>query len=251
MNQALPCSALLFVTLAACAGSAPARSAAEVTIAPPVPAPAGSAAPDEGETKAAALARELDRLDMTTLAALGGTSSGVDMGSGPTGGLSGLPSSGGTTPVGALRLGGGITTGPGAQGGLAGIGAAPAGAGSTVGSSPVRGPVASVSIGAPALSGGTIDNASAVVAGMSAGFRRCVNKALVSDASSAQTGAVVRLIAKIDANGAVIAATSSGAVGLAAPVVACMTARVGAAQFAPSVGGTATLVIPVTVQIAP
>lgn len=237
MPLALRCSALLLVTLAACAGSAPApapstHSAAEVTIAPAAPAPSAaakaSAAPDEGAKQGAVLG-ELDPLDMATLAALGAGSDAA--GDGSTGALSGLPSSGGATLA------------PGPRGGLAGSGAAP---GTTA-----HGPVVNVRIGPTTGTGDAAVGATSVVAGMAAGFRRCLNKALLSDPPGVTNGATLRLSVQLDPNGAVLAVKPSGGVGLSSAASACLIARVRAAQFAPPDGGSATLVIPVTAQVTP
>ena len=105
-----------------------------------------------------------------------------------------------------------------------------------------KAPVGSASIGSASVSGGNIANASAVVAGMTAGFRRCYNKGLQEDHD--MKGAV-RITAKIGPNGEVLGVSPSGS-GLSGTVISCVAARVSSAQFAPPDGGSATIVIPVT-----
>ena len=106
----------------------------------------------------------------------------------------------------------------------------------------VKGPVGNASIGGAAVSGGTVANASAVVAGMAAGFRRCYNKGLQEDPNMKGS---VRITARIGPNGEVLSVSPSGS-GLSGTVVSCVAARVSSAQFAPPQGGGATIVIPVT-----
>jgi hypothetical protein len=105
-----------------------------------------------------------------------------------------------------------------------------------------RGPVGTANIGGAAVSGGNVANASAVVAGMAAGFRRCYNKGLLEDPNMKGS---IRVTAKIGPNGEVISASPSAS-GLSGTVASCVTARVSSAQFAPPEGGGATIVIPVT-----
>jgi hypothetical protein len=150
--------------------------------------------------------------------------------------------------VAGLHLGGsgGGTLRPGAagSGGLAamadrGGGAANAGAGEAA---KVKGPVGNVVMGGTAVSGGTIANANAVVARMSAGFHRCYQKGLQEDPNMKGS---VRITARIGPNGEVLSASPSGS-GLSSTVIACIVARVQSAQFDPPQGGGATMAIPVT-----
>jgi TonB family protein len=105
----------------------------------------------------------------------------------------------------------------------------------------VRG-TGTASIGGVALSGGPVDNASAVVAGMAAGFRRCYNKGLRENPEMKGT---IRITAKIGPNGEVLSVSTSES-GLSREVASCVSARVSSAQFAPPEGGGATFVVPVT-----
>lgn len=107
----------------------------------------------------------------------------------------------------------------------------------------------SAGIQSATVSGGTVANASAVVAGMAAGFRRCYNKGLKEDP---QMKGSLRVTAHIGPNGEVQSAHATvspappaqGAITEA--VRQCIQARVVSAQFAPPDKGGATIVIPVT-----
>ncbi|MFT3766560.1 MAG: DUF2330 domain-containing protein [Minicystis sp.] len=103
-------------------------------------------------------------------------------------------------------------------------------------------PVGNASFGKPEGSE-RVANGSPVIAGMSAGFRRCYNKVLIEDPSMAGS---IRIEAKIGRNGEVISVTPKEAHGLSGSLISCVSARVSAAQFAPPVDGEATIVIPVT-----
>lgn len=98
-------------------------------------------------------------------------------------------------------------------------------------------------IGSTAVVGGDVDNAAKVVAGMSAGFRRCYIRGLSQDPN--MKGAL-KVTARVGPNGEVLSATPSGGAGLSSPVISCVVARVQSAQFSPPSGGGATIVIPVT-----
>lgn len=102
---------------------------------------------------------------------------------------------------------------------------------------------ASDSAGGATVSGGTVENAAAVVAGMATGFRRCYQLGLQEDPN--MKGAV-RVTARIGPGGEVQSAVPSPAGGLSSTVVACVTAVVAAAHFSPPSGGGATLVVPVS-----
>jgi len=216
---------------------------------------AGASGKSIGDARAAAISSELSQLDVAMVGALnskgGATNSVLDRGDTPTGLLDGAAANGagvGSGGVAGLHLGGGsggaLRPGAAGSGGLAGMadkggGAGNAGAGTTA---KVKGPVGSASIGGANVSGGTVANASSVVAGMAAGFRRCYNKGLQEDPNMKGS---VRITAKIGPNGEVTSVSPSGS-GLSGTVVSCVAARVSSAQFAPPEGGGATVVIPVT-----
>jgi hypothetical protein len=208
-----------------------------------------------GDARAAAIANELAQLDVAMVGALntrgGATANVLDRGDTPTGLLDAAAASGGGVGVGGvagLHLGGGgggvVRPGSGGGSGLAGM--ADRGGGSaaaTVGSAQkVKGPVGSASIGGASVSGGAVANASSVVAGMQAGFRRCYQKGLAEDPNMKGS---VRITARIGPNGEVQSVSPSGS-GLSGTVVSCVAARVSSATFAPPEGGGATVVIPVT-----
>src|SRR4029079_13113167 len=128
--------------------------------------------------------------------------------------------------------------------GVAALGDRGAGARPTAGSAQkVKGPVGSASIGGASVSGGNVANASAVVAGMAAGCRRCYNNGLKEDPNMKGS---VRVTARIGPNGEVLSASASGGGGLSGSVVGCVQGRVASASFTPPEGGGATIVIPVT-----
>jgi hypothetical protein len=101
---------------------------------------------------------------------------------------------------------------------------------------------AGAAMGGAAVSGGAVGNASSVVAGMAAGFRRCYNVGLQEDPNMTGT---VRITAKIGPRGEVLDVSPSSS-GLSTKVVSCVAARVAEAVFNPPEGGGATIVIPVT-----
>jgi hypothetical protein len=239
---------------------APATTAAAATEAPKAGA-GGAKGPGAGsggkvsDARASAIANELAQLDMAMIGVLnsgGSATQGVlNSGDVPTGLLDGAAQSGagvGQGGVAGLNMGGGtggaVRPGAAGGGGLAGIGntgtGGPAGAGSAV---KPKGPVGNAQVGGAAVSGGQVANASSVVAGMAAGFRRCYNKGLSEDPSMKGS---VRITAKIGPNGEVLSASPSGGGGLSGTVIGCVTARVSSAQFSPPEGGGATVVIPVT-----
>jgi hypothetical protein len=206
------------------------------------------------DARATAIANELAQLDVAMVGALnskgGATNSVLERGDTPTGLLDGAAAAGagiGAGGVAGLHLGGGgggvLKPGQAGGGGLASIGDRGGGAPASVGSAQkVKGPVGSASIGGASVSGGNVGNASAVVAGMAAGFRRCYNKGLQEDPNMKGS---VRITAKIGPNGEVLGVSPSGS-GLSGSVISCVASRVSSAQFAPPDGGGATIVIPVT-----
>lgn len=201
----------------------------------------------------AALTQELDSLEMATigaLASLGPATAGVlEGGEVATGALDQAAASGrgvSSDSIGGLKLGGGGgTIRPGqAGGGLAAIGSTGRSA-ETQGTGTkqvVKGPKGSASVGGAAVAGGTVSNASRVVAGMRAGFRACYNRELQSNPDAQGR---IQLTIKVGPGGEVqgVSAAPSGNLGSA---VACVKARAAAAQFAPPDGGMAVVNVPVT-----
>jgi TPR repeat protein len=103
-----------------------------------------------------------------------------------------------------------------------------------------------VDLGSSTLAGGQVANASDVVAGMNAGFRRCVSKA---DPPTVRNGATVHLVAVIGKNGEVLSTKSTSSDGLPKIAVDCMAARVASAQFSHPEGASSTLEISATVTV--
>lgn len=107
----------------------------------------------------------------------------------------------------------------------------------------VEGPKGNASIGGASVSGGTVGNASSVVAGMAAGFRRCYQKGLQEDPNMKGS---VRVTARIGPNGEVQSASPAGGGGLSGTVTSCVAGVVSSRTFDKPEGGGATIVIPVS-----
>ncbi|HRI70273.1 MAG TPA: AgmX/PglI C-terminal domain-containing protein, partial [Polyangium sp.] len=222
----------------------------------PTPAAKAEGGGKVSDVRAAAISNELAQLDLQMLGALnnlGDATQGVlERGDVPMG----LFDSAASSSAGASALGGmaSLTLGesggavrPGAAGNsLANIGdtqAAAATAASAAGAAKtVKGPTGSAQVGGAAVTG-NVANAQSVVAGMSAGFRRCYNRGLQTDPTMKGS---VRITARIGPNGEVVSATPSGGGGLSGEVIGCVVARVQSAPFSPPDGGSATVVIPVS-----
>ena len=179
---------------------------------PAVPSAAAGEAPAPGE--------------MVMLGALGGTR-GAGVGDIPTGLLDG-----------AAATGGGVA-GPGLQGALSdGPPTPPA--------SPGVATKTTGSVGRATIEGGSVEgsvaNARSVVAGMGAAFRRCFNKGLAENPR--MSGSLMITVA-IGPNGEVLSTSPTPKGNLSGAVISCVAARVSAAQFAPPVGGSAKVAIPV------
>lgn len=233
-------AALALAGLAACGGAVAAPITITIAGAPaaePAASPTAPASPSATvDPRAAQIARELEALDTAAIGSLDGAGEG--------GLLGGAPSAAGPS---GLHLGGlQGSHHPGLGGGIAGPGAP---AGSAPGR--VAGPTVRVAIGGAAVSGGNVANAAPVVAGMAAGFRRCLNKALSRDPTSVKQGATLRVKADLGKDGEVISAKPSGAGGMPGEAVSCILARVASAQFAPPDGGKAAIEIPLTAHITP
>lgn len=257
------CAALAAGSLAGCGGGAaggqaPAAAPVEVVIAPVEPLAAPTAAPSaaasadadapkeeaapDGDAVAsmtpeerAKMEKELAQLDLTMLSVLSANGGSVNMGGlsnslplpgGLAGGAAGLSLGGG---------GGGVIGG--VPGGVLGGQAGTAVGGVVGGGSTVKGPVAEIAL--ESLTGADgIPAASATVAGMTAGFRRCYSMGLKQDPSMAGG---VTLGAAINAKGEVSSSSSVQVKGLSAAVVACMKARLESASFRPSPKGAPAL----------
>jgi hypothetical protein len=222
--------------------------------APAAPTNNGPKAPASqmSDKQAAALHNELDQLEMQTLGALSSTgpaTAGVLKGSEvATSALDAAAASnaGVGAGTGDLKLGsGGGAIRPGQGGTLAGIGSSGR-AGGTEGTGAgekVAGPKGNASVGGAAVSGGTVSNASRVVAGMRAGFRACYQRGLAENPDAAGS---IRLTIRVGAGGEVAGVTASQSGSLPASVVSCVQARAQAAQFDAPDGGSAVIAVPVT-----
>jgi hypothetical protein len=204
------------------------------------------------EKQAAALHNELDQLEMQTLGALSSTgpaTAGVLKGSEvATSALDAAAASnaGVGAGTGDLKLGsGGGAIRPGQGGTLAGIGSSgrTGGTEGTGTGEKVAGPKGNASVGGAAVSGGTVSNASRVVAGMRAGFRACYQRGLAENPDAAGS---IRLTIRVGAGGEVAGVTASQSGSLPASVVSCVQARAQAAQFDAPEGGSAVIAVPVT-----
>jgi hypothetical protein len=221
--------------------------------APAAPTNAGPKAPASqmSEKQAAALHNELDQLEMQTLGALsssGPATAGVLKGSEvATSALDqAAASSAGVGAGGDLKLGsGGGAIRPGTGGTLAGIGSSgrTGGTEGTGTENKVAGPKGNASVGGAAVSGGTVSNASRVVAGMRAGFRACYQRGLAENPDAAGS---IRLTIRVGAGGEVAGVSASQSGSLPASVVSCVQARAQAAQFDAPEGGSAVIAVPVT-----
>lgn len=225
----------------------------------PAAAAAGKPAPGAGggpkgmsAAQSAALSRELDQLEMATLGALSAsgpaTANVLRGGEVPTGALDqAAASAAGVGGPGDLRIGGGAggAIKPGAAGGgLASIGATGKGTGEGGGSvQTVAGPKGNANVGGAAVSGGTISDASRVVARMRAGFRACYQKGLAQNPDAQGN---IRLTIRVGPGGEVTGVTATPSGNLPPAVVSCVEARARSAQFSPPEGGSAAVVVPVT-----
>jgi hypothetical protein len=198
----------------------------------------------------AALSNQLEQFSMATLAALGSTgpaTAGVLTGGDvPTGLLDAAAASSAGVGVGStLNLGGGGgAVKPGTSGGLGTIGSTTTstGSGSTGTATAVEGPKGNVSASTQ-VAAGSVSDASRVVAGMTAGFRRCYNQALEQNPDASGS---IRLSIKVGPGGEVQSVTATPSGNLPPSVVTCVQARAQAAQFAPPEGGSAVINVPVS-----
>ncbi len=224
------------------------------------PKPAQKAAPAADGVKehlnkaqAAALSNELESLEMATLAALSGvgpaTANVLRSGEVPTSALdaaaaseAGVSASG----PGGLKLGGaGGTVRPGAAGGgLASIGSTGKTGGTGSGATTaVKGPRGAADVGGASVAGGSVSDATRVVASMRAGFRACYNRGL---SSNPDIEGKIQLAIKVGPTGQVSGVTATKTGNLPADVVDCVKARAASATFAPPTGGGAVVQVPVS-----
>ena len=229
------------------------------------PAPgagAGKSAGDakaEADAKAAEIASALAELDVQTVGALGGGvategvlgssevpagllddagRSSMGAGSGDPGGLKGL----GGTGSGAVKPGAGGSGGRLSDIGSTGASGGPGGATAAGTAKKVEGPKGSAMVGGAGVAGGTVANASSVVARMRGRFKRCYEQGLNSNPEMQGS---VSLTAKIGPNGEVLSVGGGGGGSLGA-IVPCLKAVVSSGGFAPPDSGSAIISIPIT-----
>lgn len=231
------------------------EEAADAPSAPPekeaTPAPTPTAIPDSGplnEVQVAALSNELEQLSMATLGALSGlgpaTEGVLSEGNVPTGALDAAAASSAGVGLGSsLNLGsaGGVVA-PSSKTGLADIGTTKAGKTTSGTAAQVEGPKGSASVSSQ-VAAGSVDNASRIVSGMRAGFRRCFQRALEQNPD---IGGSVRLTLTIGPGGEVSGVSASQSGNLPASVVSCVKGRAQAARFNAPAGGSAVVNVPVT-----
>jgi outer membrane biosynthesis protein TonB len=217
------------------------------------PQPAPGVKEHVSKAQAAAISNELESLEMATLAALSGvgpaTANVLRNGEVPTSALdaaaaseAGVSSAG----PGGLKLGGaGGTVRPGATGGgLASIGASGKSAGAGSGATAaVKGPRGSAAVGDASVAGGSVSDASRVVAQMRAGFRACYNRGL---AENPDIEGKIALSIKVGPTGNVASVSANKTGNLPQSVLDCVKARANSAVFSAPQGGAAVVQVPVS-----
>jgi Ca-activated chloride channel family protein len=109
----------------------------------------------------------------------------------------------------------------------------------------VSGPKSNVTLGAPAVSGGSLANAASSVARLRAGIRACHQRALQENPEVSGTA---RALINVGPSGQVTSVNVIPSGNLSASLTACVTARLRAAQFeAPQ--GTPTVALPIRFTI--
>jgi hypothetical protein len=222
----------------------------------PKAAPKPSATPVKehvSKAQAAAISNELQSLEMATLAALSSagpaTANVLRSGEVPTSALDAAAASeAGVSAAGpgGLKLGGaGGTVRPGATGGgLASIGATgkstAAGSGAT---QQVKGPRGSADLGNASVAGGSVSDASRVVAQMRAGFRSCYNRGL---AENPDIEGKIALSIKVGPTGQVASVSATKTGNIPESVLECVKSRANSANFSPPQGGAAVVQVPVS-----
>ncbi|MEY4547741.1 MAG: hypothetical protein RL685_3936 [Pseudomonadota bacterium] len=222
----------------------------------PKAAPKPSATPVKehvSKAQVAAISNELQSLEMATLAALSSagpaTANVLRSGEVPTSALDAAAASeAGVSAAGpgGLKLGGaGGTVRPGATGGgLASIGATgkstAAGSGGT---QQVKGPRGSADLGNASVAGGSVSDASRVVAQMRAGFRACYNRGL---AENPDIEGKIALSIKVGPTGQVASVSATKMGNIPESVLECVKSRANSANFSPPQGGAAVVQVPVS-----
>lgn len=105
---------------------------------------------------------------------------------------------------------------------------------------------ATAALGGATVTGGPVENASAVMAGMAAGFRRCYVRALEEDASTKGT---VTVTLELDAKGAVTSSKHEAKQGLSKVLASCVALRAESASFSAPKKLPATIEFSVTFKL--
>lgn len=210
----------------------------------------------EADAKASEIASQLAALDVQTLGALNASGPAVEgvlgegdvpigmlddaarsniaSGTGEPGGLKGL----GGTGSGSVRPG----EGSGSIKNIGNTGSGDGGSATAAGTAKkVEGPKGDAVVGGAGVAGGSVANASSVVARMKGRFRACYQAGLNSNP---ELQGSVTLVAKIGPNGEV-QSVSGGGGGLGA-IVGCLKGVVASGGFSPPEGGSAVVTIPIT-----
>ncbi len=207
-----------------------------------------SATPSGATRGSASLSQELDAIEMETLASLGNhgpATAGVLRNSEvPTIALDDAARSDRGVSAPSLVLHGGKRVGP--MGVLADLGRRGKADGTDgVGESEHVGPPKGRTfLAPPRVGGGVLPNAEAVMAGLRAGFHRCYQRGL-DDYPDASGG--VRLTLHVGPNGEVQGVDAVPSGGLPGSIVSCMQSRASVARFESPQGGSALVVVPVSV----
>jgi len=203
------------------------------------------------EKQTAALHNQLDQLEMRTIGALessGPATSGLFRGTEVALNLldqAAASSAGIGVGTAGLNLSpGGGAIQPGTVGDLRtiGSGSLTTDTGGAATKATVAGPKGNATVGGANVSGGTVGNASRVVALMRAGFRACYQRGLAENPDAAGN---ILLTIHVGAGGEVTGVSGSSGT-LPPTVVGCVKSRAQAATFDAPEGGSAVISVPVT-----
>jgi len=236
------------------------KSATPAKVAEKVPAKPDAAANTKPQTppgrlnekQTAALQNQLDRLEMRTLGALESSSGPAtsDVFRGTEVAIDRLDQAAASSAgIGAGTAGlnlspGGGAIQPGIVGDLRTIGSSnlTTDTGGAATKATVAGPKGNATVGGANVSGGTVGNASRVVALMRAGFRACYQRGLAENPDAAGN---ILLTIHVGAGGEVTGVSGSSGT-LPPTVVGCVKSRAQAATFDAPEGGSAVISVPVT-----
>jgi hypothetical protein len=206
--------------------------------------------PVNGAASDAALTEQLNQLELATLAALnehGAATEGVlKDGEVPTSALDAAAASADGVSSGRITLRG--KAGPLRPGQSSDLSALANRARQVDGNdsgqqTAVTGPRVAVSTSPPTTQGGIISDAPRVVAGMRPGFRSCYNRGLVDHPDAAGS---IRLAIRVGPGGEVQGVDAAPSGNLPGSIVSCVRSRAQSGLFAPPIGGSAVVMVPVS-----